>query len=172
MAKNDNLPQKSGFSGAPEENQNQEKEPGGGELEARLAESEAALAEKNSRASELEQALAGRDDQIADLKQSLAELEAQLTGLKDGRSQAIASYRELVVRSNPDLPEELITGDSVEEIDQSLASARALIDRVRERLETEIAGARIPAGSPLRAAADLSALSPQEKIQYAMGERR
>jgi len=76
------------------------------------------------------------------------------------------------VRSNTDLPEELIAGDSVEEIDRSLASARALIDRVRERLETEIAGARIPAGAPLRAPADLSALSPQEKIQYAMGERR
>ncbi|NQT31420.1 MAG: hypothetical protein HQ588_03720 [Deltaproteobacteria bacterium] len=173
MPKNNNLPQKSGFSGAPENNQNQEQEPDGGELDgSRVAELEAGLAEKNSRLSELEQALAERDDRIADLKQSLAELETQLTGLKDGRSQAIASYRELVVRSNPELPEELVTGDSVEEIDKSLANARVLIDRVRQRLETEIAGARIPAGSPLRTAADLSALSPQEKIQYAMGERR
>jgi uncharacterized coiled-coil protein SlyX len=173
MAKNDNLPQKSGFSGAPENNQPQEQEPGGGEQDGSgVAELEARLAEKNSRLSELEQALAERDDQINTLKQSVAGLEAQMTELKDGRSQAIASYRELVVRSNPDLPEELITGDSVEEIDQSLASARALIDRVRQRLETEIAGARIPAGSPLRTAADLSALSPQEKIQYAIGERR
>jgi uncharacterized coiled-coil protein SlyX len=146
-------------------NQDQDQKPDGGELEARLAESEAGLAEKSSRISELEQALAGRDDQINTLKQSLA-------GLEESRAKAIASYRELVVRSNTDLPEELIVGDSVEEIDRSLASARALIDRVRERLETEIAGARIPAGAPLRAPADLSALSPQEKIQYAMGERR
>jgi len=144
---------------------NKDQEPNEGENEARLAESEAALVEKSSRISELEQALAGRDEQINALKQSLA-------GLEESRAQAIASYRELVISSNPDLPEELIAGDSVEEIDQSLASAKALIDRVRERLETEIAGARIPAGSPLRAPADLSALSPQEKIQYAMGERR
>ncbi len=158
---------------AKNDNQNQEKEPDGGELDSsRVAELEVGLAEKNSRLSELEQALAERDDRIADLKQSLAELETQLTELADGRSQAMASYRELVVRSNPGLPEELITGDSVEEIDRSLAGAQALIDRVRQRLETEIAGARIPAGSPLRTAADLSALSPQEKIQYAMGERR
>jgi hypothetical protein len=95
-----------------------------------------------------------------------------LTEVKEGQARAIASYRELVVSSNPDLPEELISGDSVEEIDKSLAGARALIDRVRQRLETEIAGAKIPAGAPLRAPADLSALSPQEKIQYAMGERR
>jgi len=154
-------------------NQNQEKEPDGEELNgSRAAELEEQLAEKNSRISELEQALVERDGQLNSLKQSLAELEARLTEVKEGQAQAIASYRELVVSSNPDLPEELISGDSVEEIDKSLAGARALIDRVRERLETEIAGARIPAGAPLRAPADLSALSPQEKIQYAMGERR
>jgi uncharacterized coiled-coil protein SlyX len=139
-------------------NQNQDQEPNGEEMEARLA-------EKDSRISELEQAIAERDEQIAALKQSFAELENNL-------AQAIASYRALVIKSNPDLPEELIAGDSVEEIEKSLANAQALIDRVRERLETEIAGARIPAGAPLRTPLDLSSLSPQEKIQYAIGERR
>jgi len=154
-------------------NQNQEKEPDGGELDgSRAAEMEEQLAEKSSRLSELEQALVERDGQISTLKQSVTELETQMNGLKDGQSQAIASYRALVIKSNPELPEELITGDSVEEIDESLARAETLINRVRQRLETEIAGAKIPAGSPLRTAADLSALSPQEKIQYAMGERR
>jgi len=48
MAKNNNLPQKSGFSGAPEENQNQEKEPDGGELDgSRVAELEARLGRRN-----------------------------------------------------------------------------------------------------------------------------
>lgn len=178
MAKDNNLPRKSGFSGAPDNNQNQDQEPDGGELsrvaelEARLAEREAALAENNSRISGLEQALAERDSQIANLKQSSSELETRLTEVKDGQSQAIASYRALVIRSNPDLPEELITGDSVAEIEQSLAHTQTLIDRVRQRLETEIAGAKIPAGAPLRTPLDLSALSPQEKIQYAIGERR
>ena len=92
--------------------------------------------------------------------------------LENSLSQAISSYRALVIKSNPDLPEELIAGDSVEEIEKSLANAQALIDRVRERLETEIAGTRIPAGAPLRTPLDLSSLSPQEKIQYAIGERR
>jgi len=84
----------------------------------------------------------------------------------------VSSYRALAIKSNPGVPEELIAGDSVEEIDHSLVGAQALIDRVRQRLETEIAGARIPAGAPLRTPVDLSALSPQEKIQYAIGERR
>jgi len=153
-------------------NNNQNQEPNGRELEAQLAEKEEALAEKDSRISELEQAVASRDNQIADLKQSLAELEPRLSELENSLAQTISSYRALVIKSNPDLPEELITGDSVEEIDQSLARAQALIDRVRERLETEIAGAKIPAGAPLRTPVDLSVLSPQEKIQYAIGERR
>jgi uncharacterized coiled-coil protein SlyX len=172
MAKNNSLPRKSEPSEFPDNGQNQEQEPDGGELAARLAQSEAALAEKSSQLSELEQALTERDEQITSLKQSVAELETKLTELTDSRSQALASYRALVISSNPDLPEELIAGESVEEIDKSLAGARALIDRVRERLEMEIAGSRIPAGAPLRAPLDLSALSPQEKIQYAMGERR
>ena len=142
------------------------------ELEALLAEKDQELTEKGPRISELEQAIAERDNQIAALKQSLAELEPRLTDLEDSLAQAVSSYRALAIKSNPGVPEELIAGDSVEEIDHSLAGAQALIDRVRQRLETEIAGARIPAGAPLRTPVDLSALSPQEKIQYAIGERR
>jgi uncharacterized coiled-coil protein SlyX len=161
-------------------NQNQDQEPKGEELESSrvaeleeiIAKKEQELAEKSSRISELEQTIAERDSQIAALEQSLAELEPRLTERENSLNQAVSSYRALVIKSNPDLPEELIAGDSIEEIDDSLASAQALIDRVRERLETEIAGARIPAGAPLRTPIDLSALSPQEKIQYAIGERR
>ena len=150
----------------------QDQEPTGEELETRLAERENELAEKNSRISELEQAIASRDDQIADLKQSVLELEQKLTEAEENLSQAISSYRALVIKANPGVPEESIVGDSIEEIEASLASAQALIDRVRQELEAEIAGARIPAGAPLRTPADLSTLSPRDKIQYAIGERR
>jgi uncharacterized coiled-coil protein SlyX len=134
-------------------------------MEQRLAEKENELALKSSRISELEQALSSRDSQIADLKQSAAELEERL-------AQAVSSYRALAVRANPSVPEEAITGESIEEIDQSLTSAQALIERVRQELEAEIAGARIPAGAPPRKPIDLSALSPRDKIQQAIGERR
>jgi uncharacterized coiled-coil protein SlyX len=135
------------------------------ELEQLVANKESELALKDSRISELEQAVASEDNQIAALKQSLAELESRL-------SQAVEAYRALVVKANPAVPEELVSGDSIEEIDQSLASAQLLIDRVRQELEVEIAAAKIPAGAPLRTPLDFSALSPKEKIQYAIGERR
>ena len=154
---------------------NQDQEPAGEEREiaaARVAEleqlvagKERELAAKDSRLAELEQAVASRDNEIAALKQSRAELETRL-------SQAVASYRALVVKANPALPEELVTGESIEEIDASLASAQVLIDRVRQELGAEIAAAKIPAGAPLRTPLDFSALSPKEKIQYAIGERR
>ena len=135
------------------------------ELEQLIASKERELAAKDSRISELEQAVADRDNEIATLNQSLSELES-------GLSQAVEAYRALVVKANPAVPEELISGNSIEEIDQSLASAQVLVDRVRQELEVEIAAAKIPAGSPLRTPLDFSALSPKEKIQYAIGERR
>ena len=142
------------------------------ELEGLLAEKDQALAARDLRISELEQAVAERDSQIAALKQSVTELEQRLTEVEDRLAQAVSSYRALAVKSNPSLPEEAIVGDSIEEIDASLAGAQALVDRVRQELEAEIAAARIPAGAPQRKPLDLSALSPKEKIQYAIGERR
>ncbi len=142
------------------------------ELEGLIAEKDEGLASKDLHISELEQAIADRDSQIAALKQSLAELDQRLTDLDNSRAQAVSSYRALVVESNPGMPEELIAGDSIEAIDRSVADAQTLVDKVRKELEAEIAGARVPAGAPQRTPLDLSALSPREKIQYAIGERR
>ena len=142
------------------------------ELERLIAERDEALATKDSRIAELEQALAGKDEQVAALAQSAAELEQRLAEREESLAQALSSYRALAVKYNPSLPEEQVAGESIEEIDASLASAQALINRVRQELEAEMAAARIPAGAPQRTPADLSALSPRDKIQYAIGERR
>jgi len=146
-------------------NNNQSQEPGGEDLEALLAQKDTELAAKDLRISELEQTVASRDNQIAALRESLAEVERRL-------SQAVSAYRALVIKSNPAVPEELITGESIEAIDKAVADAGSLISRVRQELEAELAGARVPAGAPQRRGIDLSALSPQEKIKYAIGERR
>ena len=84
----------------------------------------------------------------------------------------MASYRTLVVQSNPDVPEDMISGDTIEAIDSSIESARGLINRIRESMEAEISSARFPIGAPVRTAPDFSTLSPREKIQYAIGGKR
>jgi uncharacterized coiled-coil protein SlyX len=161
-------------------NNKQDQEPSGEELESSrateleglIAEKDEALAARDLRISELERAVAERDDQIAVLRQSVTELEPKLGEAGERLAQAVSSYRALAVKSSPGVPKEAIVGDSIEEIDASLAGVQALVDRVRQELEAEIATARIPAGAPQRTPADLSGLSPRDKIQYAIGERR
>ena len=49
--------------------------------------------------------------------------------------------------------------------------AKALVSRVKQGVEAEVSLAKVPAGAPERTLPDLSALSPREKIQYAIGGR-
>ena len=139
------------------------------ELESLITQKDQELAARNSRISELEQTVASLESEITTLKQAVAESNDNLDKLNESLKQTVASYKGLVIQSNPDVPEELVTGDSIEAINDSLASAKELISKVRKGIEAEISLARVPAGAPERTAPDLSALSPREKIQYAIG---
>ncbi len=163
------------------ENRNpSEDEPGQSEaLQARVAELESLIAQKDqelvsgdTRVAELEQIVASLESEITTLKQAVAKSNDALNELSESLSQTVASYKTLVIQSNPDVPEELVTGDSIEAIDNSLASAKELVSKVRKGIEAEISLVRVPAGAPERTAPDLSALSPREKIQYAIGGKR
>ncbi len=133
-------------------------EAGVAELEGLVAQEDEEMAKANTRITELEQAIAESDTKLADLSSAL--------------SQAVASYKALVIKSDPAVPEELVSGDTIEAINQSLEKARTLISRVRQGLEAEIAAVKVPAGAPQRTPVDLSTLSPREKIQYAIGGKR
>jgi predicted RNase H-like nuclease (RuvC/YqgF family) len=149
-----------------------ELEAAGDETEGLRQENRALTRELESRDAaiiRLEQVLAGKDSEIAALKQALDEVERKLTELGEALAQAVASYKALVVQANPGVLAELITGDTVEAVNESLKNARALVDRVRQEMEAEVLNARIPAGAPQRTPLDLSVLSPREKIQYAIG---
>ena len=145
--------------------------PGSGEtgqseaLQARVAELESLLAQKDEK-------LSLADARITELERALAELENKLAETGDNLSQALASYKALAIKANPGVIGELIAGDSIEEINVSLERAKTLIVKVRKGLEEEIASTRVPAGAPPRTPPDLTALSPREKIQYAIGGKK
>ena len=146
-----------------------------GELEVLKQENEALARELKSRdatIARLEQAVADKDSEVVALKQAVADAEEKLTDLSNALSQAVASYRAMVVESNPGALAELITGDTIDEVNESLKNARVLVDRVRQEMEAEASKTKVPAGAPQRAPLDLSALSPREKIQYAIGGER
>jgi len=130
------------------------------------------LESKNATIAELEQAVASKDSEITILKQAIAESEQKLTEINDTLTQAIASYKSLVVETHPEIPADLIAGDTIEAINESLENARTLIDRVKQGIEAEASRTKVPAGAPQRTPLDLSVLSPREKIQYAIGGKR
>ena len=130
------------------------------------------LETKNTRITELETAFSEKDSEIATLKQTVVDANQKFEALNESLSQAVASYKTLVVKANPGVIEELITGNTITEINQSLENAKTLISKVRGGIEQEIASGRVPAGAPQRTPPDLSALSPREKIQYAIGGKK
>ena len=98
--------------------------------------------------------LAGRDKEVSDLRGKLG--------------GAAAKYRQIILSGSPDVPEELIKGETVEEIEASFKQARQVVEKVRRGLEGKQQLERVPAGAPPRSPLDVSAMSPQEKIGYAL----
>ena len=130
------------------------------------------LEQVKARVLELEGLVAQKDEDVARANARVSELEQAVDELDSKLAEAVSSYRTLAVETNPQVLEDLITGDTVDEIKASLEKAAALVSRVKQGLEAEIASARVPAGAPERAPINLEALSPREKIQYAIGGRR
>ena len=128
------------------------------ELESLVAQKDEALTKTNARITELEEAITQSEERFNATSHSLAE--------------ALASYKTMVIEANPDVPEELISGDSIDAVNESLRQSKGMISRVRQGLEAEISAVRVPVGAPQRTPPDLSALSPREKIQYSLGGKQ
>jgi hypothetical protein len=146
-----------------------EEETGSPEIEPESGGPEGEPESVNDSAIRLEEALSARETEIAGLKNSLDGLRTKSNGLSESLARAVVAYRELVLQANPDIPAELVSGNNIDEINDSLKNARALVNKVRQEIEVEASRARIPAGAPLRTAQDMASLSPREKIQRALG---
>ena len=98
---------------------------------------------------------------------------ASLSAQHDG---AVTAYRDLVLKSNPLLPADMITGATIEEVNASVEKANGIIGQVREGLEQQkqqtTQQTTIPAGSPGRAPADLSNMTTREKINYGLDQAK
>jgi uncharacterized coiled-coil protein SlyX len=116
----------------------------------------------------LEQELTAKESEITTLKKELDELKQAMDKTSKAMVQAVAAYKEMVVQANPGLPVELISGDTIAAINESVKNARGVVEKVRQEMEAAAARTRIPAGAPPRLAPDLSGLSPREKIQQGL----
>ena len=130
----------------------------------------------------LAEELADRAARTQTLAEEMASLRPELEAARQEAAQARSAaeadarrlaerYRAALVQAAPDVPPDLIRGESVEALDRSLVTAREMVERVREQMQAQTA-ARIGAGSPVRGAPDTSALSPAEKIRLGISERQ
>ena len=109
--------------------------------------------------------------ELAELRSALEQRDLEIESLQNRLASATARYREALLAAAPDIPEELVVGESPEEVDASLAGARQMVERVRGRIESQIAGERVPSGAPVRGAQEFSGMSSREKIAYALTQR-
>ena len=100
------------------------------------------------------------------LRNQVRNQEAQITTLQDQLTEAVSRYRDQVLAAHPEIPTELVSGNTVAEIDTSLEQARTLVDNVRSRLTD-----KVPPGAPARRGVDTSNMSPAQKISYGLKQR-
>ena len=126
------------------------------------------LKERDGRIADIEKAIAEKDGEINAARQLLDKADRDSAGIAEQLQRAVAAYKELAVQANQGPVAEMIKGNTIEEIKESVASARALVEKVKQEIGAENARVRVPAGAPQRIAPDLSTLSPREKIIYGM----
>jgi hypothetical protein len=104
------------------------------------------------------------ETEAASTRQYLEAAEARLRA-------AAEKYRDLVVRTEPELPAELVAGDDVDAVEAAAQSARRIVGEIRSRIDAQSQAVRVPAGSPARGARDYSGLPAEEKIRIGLAQR-
>lgn len=106
------------------------------------------------------------------LEQALEAAQRELARQRDLACAAVARYREAVLAAEPDLPPEMVRGESIEDVDASIVAARTMVARVRERVEARRPSERgFPAGAPARESSALGRLTARQKIAAGLQER-
>ena len=117
----------------------------------------AQLDEEQKAKSALEEAMAEKDAKLAELETALSEAKqgseastAELASAKEARNQAVSKYLGMAKASNPQVPQDMISGETIAEIDASVEKGKGLVASVKKTLESETAAAKVPAGAPTR----------------------
>ncbi len=108
--------------------------------------------------------------EIERLNALIADKDTELNGMRRQIDVAVGRYRIALMVSAPELPEELISGNTIEELDNAMDSAKKIVEKVASRIGARTPEERVPSGAPARRETDLSGLSAREKIMYAINK--
>jgi chromosome segregation ATPase len=140
--------------------------------EARAAHLEETLAQLREEQSQLSASLSEAQAQLAARDEEMAALRQEVEALQASLKAAASKYRDALLASQPEVPPDLVNGETVEEVDQQLEAALRMIAQLRGHLESQAQAARVPSGAPARRPPDLSALSPGEKIVHGLSQQQ
>ena len=133
------------------------------EKKARAAD-EASLAEKDDRIAELRAERSNLLASLSEAQQGSTVAADELAQVKEANARAVAKYLDAVRLANPTIPQDIIAGGTIEEIDASVQKATAIAESVKASLEAQAKEAKVPAGAPTRGEISIEGLSPREKI--------
>ena len=128
--------------------------------------------ETDQKATEYERIIAEKESEITALKKSEGELKEQLSSANKSLAEAVAGYKAKVIQMNPGVTEKMIDGNTIAAVEKAVVEAIEFVASVKKLVEKEIQNKRVPAGAPGRGVADVSAMSPREKIQHAIGGKK
>ncbi len=117
----------------------------------------------------LKKELAEKELEVEKLENSSRGFKENLGRLNSSLEKTVSSYRAMVLKAHPDIPEELIDGKNVDEVNASLEKAGKIINRVKKNFKEESRAGEFPVGAPARSPDGMAGLNPREKIQYAVG---
>jgi chromosome segregation ATPase len=151
-------------------------------LEEQLAAANADIERLQARVAEAESLATTRSEELSSLRQRAAEQETRLTeygaeldevrGAYETQSgamrEAVGRLRAALLEREPHLPSDIVTGDTVADLDASIQRARETVAQVRQHLEQQAQALRVPAGAPARGDPDVSSLSAGEKIRLGL----
>ncbi len=87
----------------------------------------------------------------------------------EARAQGLAAHRRALLAENAGrVVPELVTGSTVQELEESVEVARRAYDAVRTAALAEMVSAPVPAGNPVRQGLSVEGLSSLEKIAYGL----
>jgi hypothetical protein len=114
--------------------------------------------------------------QVEQLTAQAAEAETTKNALAEAQTnarEATEAARSAIIAANPLIPADLITGDSIGQINQSLAAAQAIVNRLAEAAK---AAPRQPFGFPMggaqRQPPDTANMTPHQKIAWGIEHER
>lgn len=137
-------------------------------LTAALDQERAARADAEASLTTARTELGHAQDRHGGLEETLRLAQAERNTLAEGLRAGAERYRAALLAASPEVPPELVTGATMDEVDRSLAAAQAMVAAVAGRLAAHAAAERVPAGSPTRSGGEALALTARQKIALAL----